>query len=169
MSFLKARTLKASEDRMCAWSKNLTARVKRFNHWVIIQHCDGTNYTFNGAFIVDDPEDKNYVWVFTEHQGYFAFAVEDLEGHVELQRVDRSLYNGALDVEEPTNKPTILFDDDEDTIPFIKLKELEIVENPEEYSEFRTLLCPRLSEQEKESILAQLNSTDHPDGDGSTT
>jgi hypothetical protein len=151
MTFWKSVPLLASEERMNTWSRRLTSKEPRFRHWVSVYHSDGSQYLFNGAFIVDDPEDEEYVWVFTEHHGYFALSVTELEGLTELQRVDRQVLQ-APSVPEPD----LLFDD-EDTMEFMPIllsKEPLGCSNP--------LITP-LTEAEKQSIIDQINEV-HREG-----
>lgn len=53
--------------------------------WVFIQHLEGTHYLFRSAWMMHDPKDKNFLWVFTEHQGYHCFAEEELVLWKELE------------------------------------------------------------------------------------
>ena len=91
MSLLVSTTMRASEVRMHAWaaSEKINANTKRFNNFVIVQHCDGTCLTYHNAFCETDPEDASYCWVFTEHHNYHAFAIDELECCIELAEVNR--------------------------------------------------------------------------------
>jgi hypothetical protein len=86
----KSRDLAASEIRMLASkiATDLKADDNRFEHFVHAVHDDGTCYFFNNAFCVTDPEDTRFVWIFTEHQGYFTFSLDEFHTGVrELQTV----------------------------------------------------------------------------------
>jgi len=65
----------ASRERMNA--VNLRATDKRFGIVHVI-HQDGSSLVFHNAFAERDPEDKEFVWVYSEHVGYHLFHIEDL-------------------------------------------------------------------------------------------
>jgi hypothetical protein len=92
MSLRMSTDLKASIVRCHAWAAagNIDATTKRFSNWVyvVFDHNGGT-VLYADAFTVDDPEDKQFCWVLTEHRGYHVFAKDELECCVELQEVGR--------------------------------------------------------------------------------
>jgi len=79
-------SMQASYDRMMEWGKRLTA-YDFGNTCVRIVHDEGSTFFLENAFIVDPggdifgcPKDAQYIWVFTEHQGYLIFHKDDLMG-----------------------------------------------------------------------------------------
>ena len=81
---MMSSTMAASNKRLEAVSSKLVAASFGYLYWVLVIHEEGTTYTFRNAFMQFDPEDNNYLWVLTEHQGDHVFAINELNGAWEL-------------------------------------------------------------------------------------
>lgn len=72
--------LQKAHDRMLEIGESLTAYDFDSNMWVYVKHQDGTEYRFNSAFafkyIINN---QDFLLVFTEHNGYHAFSIGDLD------------------------------------------------------------------------------------------
>jgi hypothetical protein len=60
-----------------AAKENIQATDPRFQNIIKVSHEDGSRYELPDAFSVDDPEDEEFFWVITEHQGYFVFSYDE--------------------------------------------------------------------------------------------
>lgn len=69
---------------------NLSVRSDdpRMRRSVLIVHKDGSNMFFRYAFMV---RHRNWLIVFTEHQGAHTFAINDLESYLELEKVNEPI------------------------------------------------------------------------------
>ena len=81
--------MNAAYNKMMEWGKKLTA-YDFGDTCVRIVHEEGSTFFLENAFIVDPDDD--YIWIFTEHQGYLVFHKDELLGWSTLACVpDHSL------------------------------------------------------------------------------
>jgi hypothetical protein len=80
--------MKASIDRMRTWAVTESDRVCKADKYawmrkmvnsVTIAHQDGSFISYTHAFMVEDTQDAEFVWVFTEHHGYHVFYRPDCD------------------------------------------------------------------------------------------
>ena len=74
------RTFLASRKRAAIYDRDLSMldRARRSRGRVRITHFDGSLFLWTHALMVEDPYDKNFLWVFPEHSDRQVFAKEDL-------------------------------------------------------------------------------------------
>lgn len=82
-----SRDMKASYTRLLELDAKLTAHDFSHDRWVIIRHEEGTSLLYRAAILRADPEDGNFVWVLTEHQGNHVFALDECFEVIELAEV----------------------------------------------------------------------------------
>ena len=73
-----ALDMQASKERAKKVDADLLSTDDRFTHWVTVTHEEGAHFVLPSSFVMDDPEDKNFLWVFCEHQQLQVFAKDEL-------------------------------------------------------------------------------------------
>ena len=94
--------LAAAHERAVQHDKELTAHMFKYNSLVVVVHEDGTRLEFRYAFTKVFSGHKDFISVFTEHNGTHTFAKGDLESiHVwELVEVEDYTDYGLRPLEE---------------------------------------------------------------------
>lgn len=84
-------TMKQVHDLAQDYDAKLRADDSRFRRAVVVLHEEGTVYHFRSAFMMTYGE---YLMVFTEHQSYHVFALDELSGWWQYKDVKVGKYVG---------------------------------------------------------------------------